>query len=114
MRHVVHDRDSRLVAMFGFSTAVWKRAPPDSFVGLTPRKREKNFPFVVSNPRFLNLPWIIIPNLGSHIRAIVRRLPEDWTERYNTTPMLIKTIVETPDYTEATYIASGYTHAGVT
>ena len=42
--------------------------------------REKNLPLVVDNPRFLILPWITIPNLGSHILAIVRRrLPEDWT-----------------------------------
>ena len=49
--------------------------------------REKNLPLVVDNPRFLILPWIQIPNLGSHILAIVRRrLPLDWTERYGTTP----------------------------
>ena len=28
---------------------------------------------------------------GSHILSLVRRqLPEDWTERYNTTPVLIE------------------------
>ena len=43
------------------------------------------------------LPWIVIPNLGPHILAIVRRrLPEDRTEHHNTTPVLIKTFVETP------------------
>ena len=41
----------------------------------------------VDNPRFLILPWITIPNLGSHILAPVRRrLPGDWVERYNTLP----------------------------
>ena len=34
--------------------------------------REKNLPLVIDNPRFLILPWIEIPNLGSHILAIVR------------------------------------------
>ena len=48
---------------------------------------------MVDNPRFLILPWIHIPNLGSHILAIVRRrLPADWTERYNTTPVLIEAL----------------------
>ncbi len=47
------------------------------------------------NPRFLILPWIEIANLGSHILALVRRhLPEDWTKRYYTTPVLIETFVE--------------------
>ena len=86
--------------MLGFSTAAWKLAPRDKFIGWTPQLREKNLPLVVDNPRFLILPWIEIPNLGSHILAIVRRrLPEDWAERYNTTPVLIETFVETPRYT---------------
>ena len=100
MRYAVHDRNGWPLAMLGFSTAAWKLAPRDSFIGWTPEKREKNLPLVVDNPRFLILPWIEIPNLGSHILAIVRRrLPEDWTERYNTTPVLIETFVETPRYT---------------
>ena len=38
-------------------------------------------------PGSLILPWIEIPNLGSHILAIVRRrLPGDRTERYGTAP----------------------------
>ena len=61
------------------------------------------------------LPWIHIPNLGSHILALVRRrVPEDWAERYNTTPVLIETFVETPRYTGAVYRASGWTHVGTT
>ena len=48
---------------------------------------------LVGNPRFLILPWITIPNPGSHILALVRRrLPEGWTERYNTTPVLIEAL----------------------
>ncbi len=87
MRYAVHDRSGWPIAMLGFSTAAWKLAPRDRFIGWTPQLREKNLSLVVDNPRFLILPWITISNLGSHILAIVRRrLPEDWTERYNTTP----------------------------
>ena len=42
------------------------------------------------------------------------RLPEDWTERYGTTPVLIETFVETPRYTGAVYKASGWTRVGTT
>ena len=115
MRYAVHDRDGWPLAMLGFSTAAWKLAPRDRFIGWTPQLREKNLPLVVDNPRFLILPWINIPNLGSHILAIVRRrLPDDWTERYNTTPVLIETFVETPRYTGAVYRASGWIHVGAT
>ena len=67
------------------------------------------------NPRFLILPWINIPNLGSHILAIVRhRLVEDWAERYNTAPVLIETFVETPRYTAAVYKAADWIRVGTT
>ena len=99
MRYVVHDQKGWPLAMLGFSTAAWKHAPRNNFTGWTPEKREKNLPLVVDNPRFLILPWIEIPNFGSHILAIVRcRLPGDWTERYNITPVLI----ETPRFKGAT------------
>ena len=64
MRYAVHDRDGWPLAMLGFSTAAWKLAPRDNFIGWTRQLREKNLPFVVDNPRFLILPWINIPNLG--------------------------------------------------
>ena len=115
MRYAVHDRNGWPLAMLGFSTAAWKLAPRDTFIGWTRQLREKNLPFVVDNPRFLILPWVKIPNLGSHILAIIRRrLPDDWTERYNTTPVLIETFVETPRYTGAVYRASGWIHVGAT
>ena len=115
MRYIVHDRNGEPLAMLGFSTAAWKLAPRDQFIGWTPDKREKNLPLVVDNPRFLILPWIKIPNLGSHLLAIVRqRLPGDWSERYNITPVLIETFVETPRYTGAVYKASGWTRVGTT
>jgi len=113
MRYAVHDRHGAPLARLGFSTAARKLAPRDSFIGWTPQLREKNLPLVVDNPRFLILPWITIPNLGSHILSLVRRqLPEDWTGRYNTTPVLIETFVETPRFTGALYKASGWTLAG--
>ena len=48
---------------------VFPVVPRDKFIGWTPQLREKNLPLVVDNPRFLILPWIKIPNLGSHSRT---------------------------------------------
>ena len=51
----------------------------------------------------------------SHILSLVRRqLPDDWTQRYNVTPVLIETFVETPRFTGALYKASGWTYVGTT
>ena len=35
MRYAVHDRDGWPLAMLGFSTAAWKLAPRDNFIGWT-------------------------------------------------------------------------------
>ena len=61
------------------------------------------------------LPWITILNLGSRILSIVRRrLPADWTERYNFTPVHIEAFVETPRYTGSVYKGSGRIYVGTT
>ena len=63
---------------------------------------------MVDNPRFLILPWMAISNLGSHILSLVRRrLPEDWTARYGTSPVLCETFVEVPRRSGGIYRASG-------
>ena len=72
MRYAVHDRSGWPIAMLGFSIAAWKLAPRANFSGWTPPLREKNLPSVADSPRFLILPWITIPNLGSHLLALVR------------------------------------------
>ena len=115
MRYAVHAHDGTPLAMLGFSTAAWTLAPRDRFIGWSRPMREKNLPLVVDNPRFLILPWVHIPNLGSHILALVRqRLPGDWTARYGNNPVLIETFVETPRYTGAVYRASGWIRVGPT
>ena len=43
-----------------------------------------------------------------------RELPDDWTERYNTTPVLIETFDATPRLAGALYKASGWTPVGTT
>ena len=68
---------------------------------------DTNLPLVVDNPRFLILPWIKIPNLGSHILALIRRIACPRTGPSATTPRPCSSIVETPRYTGAVYKASG-------
>ena len=49
MCYAVHDRDGLPIAILGFSTAAWKLAPRDRFIGRTPQPREKNLHLVVDN-----------------------------------------------------------------
>ncbi len=115
MRYLVTDREDHPIALFGFSTAAWRLAPRDRWIGWTDQQREQNLPRVIDNPRFLILPWVCVPNLGSHLLAIMkRRVPFDWYQRYHVTPVLIETFVQIPTYTGSVYRASNWIHLGVT
>ena len=115
MRYTVQDRNAAPLALLGFSTAAWKTAPRDRFIGWSAQQRHNNLPRVIDNSRFLVLPWVRVPNLASHILSLVRqRLPRDWQRRYNLTPVLIETFVEIPRFTGTTYRASGWIHVGTT
>ena len=84
MRYTVVDRHGASLAMIGMAAAAWKTAPRDHAIGWSPETRARNLHLVVNQSRLLLLPWIVIPNLGSHILSMLRRqLPGDWTQRYN-------------------------------
>ena len=72
MRYAVHDRNGWPLAMLGFSTAAWKLAPRDSFIGWTPALREKNLSLVVDNPRFLILPCVDAQSVATREAACPR------------------------------------------
>ena len=43
MRYAVRDRNGWPIAMLGFSTAAWKLAPRDNFIGWTPCQRRREY-----------------------------------------------------------------------
>ena len=110
MRYAAHDRNGWPVAMLGFSTAAWKLAPRDNFIGWTQDKRGRTSrrgrqSEVSDIARSRSPTWLAHPRSAPP-------LPLDWTERYGTTPVLIETFVETPRYTGAG--ASCWTRVGTT
>ena len=103
------------LAMIGMAAAAWKTAPRDHAIGWSPETRARNLHLVVNQSRLLLLPWIVIPNLGSHILSMLRRqLPGDWTQRYNVEPVLMETFVETPRFAGTIYKAANWTCIGTT
>src|SRR4029450_9858013 len=58
-----------VLACLLFTSAAWKMAPRDSYVGWGAEVRPVNLCRVVNNSRFLILPWVKIPHLASHILA---------------------------------------------
>lgn len=83
MKYLIHSQDGRPLACLLFGAPAWKHASRDSFIGWSPRVRERNLRYVTNNTRFLILPWIKVPHLASHLLSrIARRISDDWMAKY--------------------------------
>lgn len=98
-----------------FTSAAWRMAPRDQFIGWTDEVRARNLPLVINNSRFLILPWTRIPHLASHILALAaRQLPQDWQARYAVEPVLMETLVDRARYRGTCYRAANWRETGMT
>lgn len=107
--------EGRVLGCLGFSSAAWKTAPRDEFIGWTHTQRERNLQKVVDNTRYLILPWVKIHSLASRALALAaRRLPADWEKRYGYRPVLLETFVEKARFKGTCYKAANWIHVGET
>jgi uncharacterized protein DUF4338 len=98
-----------------FTSAAWRMAPRDRWIGWSDQVRQRNLSLVVNNSRFLILPWTGIPHLASHILArAARQLPGDWQARYGVAPVLLETLVDPAHYRGTCYRAANWIQAGMT
>lgn len=98
-----------------FSSAAWRMRARDRWIGWDEATRARHLPQVVSNSRFLLLPWVHIENLASAALAgALRRLAVDWRAQYGVTPLLVETLVDPARYTGACYRAANWAEIGET
>jgi hypothetical protein len=98
-----------------FTSAAWRMAPRDRWIGWNDSLRQRHLPLVVNHSRFLILPWTQIPNLASHILArAAQRLPGDWLARYGVEPVLLETLVDPARYRGVCYRAANWIEVGMT
>lgn len=98
-----------------FSSAAWRMAGRDRWIGWDEPTRRRNLPRVVNNSRFLILRWVRVANLASRVLSLAtRRLSEDWTERYGVEPVLVETLVDPSRYTGNCYRAANWQELGLT
>ena len=104
-----------VLACLLFTSAAWKMAPRDRYIGWSETARTANLARVINNSRFLILPWVRIPNLASHIlSAAAARLKTDWRDRYAVEPALLETLVDRSRYPGTCYRAANWTSVGLT
>jgi hypothetical protein len=98
-----------------FTSAAWRMAPRDRWIGWSDPERQSNLPLVVNHSRFLILPWVRIPHLASHILAhAARQLPADWQAHYGVEPVLLETLVDPARFRGVCYRAANWVAVGLT
>lgn len=98
-----------------FSSAAWKMAPRDSWVGWDDATRRANLSHVVSHSRFLILPWVQVEHLASHVLSCaVGQLPQDWWSHYRVQPLLLETLVDISRFHGTCYRAANWIDLGLT
>jgi len=117
LRYLVYGSQpaAEVLGCLQFSSAAWRIAARDRWIGWDDATRRRNLARVVSNSRFLILPWVRVQNLASTILSLAtRRLAADWQERYAVEPLLIETLVDAERFWGGCYRASSWRELGTT
>ena len=115
LHYVVRDGQSRPLACLVFGAAAWQCQARDQFVGWTAGQRQQHLGWVANNTRFLILPWVRVPDLGSWILGqVAGRIARDWQAKYGHPVVLLETFVEQPRFRGTVYRAANWQPVGVT
>jgi hypothetical protein len=105
----------QVVACAQFSSAAWRMACRDAWIGWDDATRAHHLGRVVNNSRLLILPWVRVSNLASTILAqLARRIAVDWRATYAVTPVLLETLIDPARFDGASYRAANWIVLGTT
>jgi hypothetical protein len=115
LRYFVYSRQGEALACLLFTSAAWRLAARDRWIGWDQPTRLAKLSRLVNNSRFLILPWVRVPSLASHVLSIsAHQLPHDWHTHYAVRPLLLETLVDPARFTGACYRAANWIEVGVT
>lgn len=115
LQYVVRDGQGRPLACLVFGAAAWKCQDRDRFIGWTAGQRQEHLALVANNTRFLILPWVGVPALGSWILGrVAGRIGRDWQAKYGHPVVLLETFVEQHRFRGTVYRAANWQPVGVT
>lgn len=106
---------AQVLGCMQFSSPAWRMAVREHWIGWDEQARRSNLQRVVSQSRFLILPWVRIANLASVVLSrTLGRLRRDWQARYGIEPLLVETLVDESRYSGHCYRAANWIWLGQT
>jgi hypothetical protein len=115
MQYLAKAQDGQWLAILVFSAPAKHLKARDEYIGWTDEQRRRRLSLVTNNSRFLLLPGLAVPNLGSRVLGLVlKRLSADWQQRYGHPVELVETFVDPAQFSGTVYTASGWRELGQT
>jgi hypothetical protein len=117
LRYLVYSgqRGGEVLGCLLWTSPAWKIEARDQWIGWEDEVRSRNLQLIVSNSRFLILPWVRVEHLASKILGrSARQVPEDWERMYGYRPLLLETMVDTSRYRGTCYRAANWIGLGKT
>jgi hypothetical protein len=115
LQYLMRDGGDRPLACLVFGAAAWKCQDRDRFIGWSAEQRTRHLGLVANNTRFLILPWVSVPQLGSWILGqVADRIERDWRAKYGHPVVLLETFVERERFRGTVYRAANWLVVGVT
>ncbi len=106
---------ARVVGCLQFSSPAWRIAARDAWIGWSDAQRRGHLQQVVSQSRFLILPWVRVRHLASHVLGLsARQIVGDWQEHFGIRPLLLETLVDAQRFSGTCYRAANWIHVGQT
>jgi len=106
----------QVVACIGWASAALHIPPRDAYIGWDEQTKRQRLNLVVSQVRFLVLPWAHLHNLATKILSLnIKRLSLDWQQRYCHPVYLAETFVDVSEgrFTGTVYKAGNWTYLGL-
>jgi hypothetical protein len=107
---IVSEARQQELGCFVFSaSAAWTLAPRDQWIGWEDKHRKKLLSNILSNDRFLLVPWVKVPHLASHALSLAtKQIADDWLRVHGYRPVLIETFVDPGRYSGTCYRAANW------
>ena len=104
---------SEPVALLGWAGAALQAPLRDRYIGWDESTKRRHLRLVVSNIRFLVLPWVQVECLASKVLACnLRRLSKDWQQAWGHPVWMAETFVDTSRFRGTCYRAANWLYLG--
>lgn len=115
LRYLIESAECGVVGCLQWSSASWRVAVRDAWIGWDSATRSANLQRVIQNSRFLILPSIQVKGLASHVLAkAARQIVTDWEAAYAVRPVLQETYVDVTRFAGTCYRAANWHCLGET